>query len=169
MLKGFSNSNNNFYNATSDVGAIAGAVGALANLKAQQTALTNTILSRRTQLELAKSDLQKNIESTCGKAPIGCALDLLNLRNDCKNWDACRDEAVQYNRQKEADILKMQQELQDLEAMKLELDMQVANENRTLNAQESNDKKTRNWIIGGSIGVGVLIITTIIIYAIKNK
>jgi len=47
--------------------------------------------------------------------------------------------------------------------------MQVANENRTLNAQESNDKKTRNWIIGGSIGVGVLIITTIIIYAIKNK
>jgi len=169
MLKGFSNSNNNFYNATSDVGAIAGAVGALANLKAQQTALTNTILSRRTQLELAKSDLQKNIESTCGKAPIGCALDLLNLRNDCKNWDACRDEVVQYNRQKEADILKMQQELQQLEAMKLELDMQVANENRTLNAQESNDKKTRNWIIGGSIGVGVLIMTTIIIYAIKNK
>jgi hypothetical protein len=169
MLKGFSNSNSNFYNVTSDVGAIAGAVGALANLKAQQTALTNTILSRRTQLELAKSDLQKNIESTCGKAPIGCALDLLNLRNDCKNWDACRDEVVQYNRQKEADILKMQQELQQLEAMKLELDMQVANENRTLNAQESNDKKTRNWIIGGSIGVGVLIITTIIIYAIKNK
>jgi len=167
MLKRFSNSN--FYNVTSDVGAIAGAVGALANLKAQQTALTNTILSRRTQLELAKSDLQKNIESTCGKAPIGCALDLLNLRNDCKNWDACRDEVVQYNRQKEADILKMQQELQQLEAMKLELDMQVANENRTLNAQESNDKKTRNWIIGGSIGVGVLIITTIIIYAIKNK
>jgi hypothetical protein len=169
MLKGFSNSNSNFYNVTSDVGAIAGAVGALANLKAQQTALTNTILSRRTQLELAKSDLQKNIESTCGKAPIGCALDLLNLRNDCKNWDACRDEAVQYNRQKEADILKMQQELQDLEAMKLELDMQVANENRTLNAQDSNDKKTRNWIIGGSIGLGVLIMTTIIIYGIKNK
>jgi hypothetical protein len=169
MLKGFSNSNSNFYNVTSDVGAIAGAVGALANLKAQQTALTNTILSRRTQLELAKSDLQKNIESTCGKAPIGCALDLLNLRNDCKNWDACRDEAVQYNRQKEADILKMQQELQDLEAMKLELDMQVANENRTLNAQDSNDKKTKNWIIGGSIALGVLIMTTIIIYGIKNK
>ena len=169
MLKSFSNTNSNFYNATSDVGAIAAAIGAIANLKSQQTALTNTILSRRTQLESAKSDLQKNIESTCGKAPIGCALDLLNLRNDCKNWDACRDEVVQYNRVKEQEILQMQKDLQDLEAMKVELDMQIANENRTLNSQELNDKKTRNWIIGGSIGVGVLIMTTIIIYGIKNK
>jgi hypothetical protein len=169
MLKGFSNNGSRFYNVTSDIGAVASAIGGIADASASAIQLTNTIASRKAQLELAKSDLQKNIESTCGKAPIGCALDLLNLRNDCKNWNACRDEAVQYNRQKEADILKMQQELQQLEAMKLELDMQVANENRTLNAQESNDKKTRNWIIGGSIGVGVLIITTIIIYAIKNK
>jgi len=169
MLKGFSNNASRFYNVTSDIGAVASAIGGIADASASAIQLTNTIASRKAQLELAKSDLQKNIESTCGKAPIGCALDLLNLRNDCKNWNACRDEAVQYNRQKEADILKMQQELQQLEAMKLELDMQVANENRTLNAQESNDKKTRNWIIGGSIGVGVLIMTTIIIYAIKNK
>jgi hypothetical protein len=169
MLKGFSNNKSSFYNVTSDVGAIAAAVGALANLKAQQIQLTNIIVNRRTQLELAKSDLQKNIESTCGKAPIGCTLDLLNLRNDCKNWDACRDEVVQYNRQKEADILQMEKDLQELEKMKVELDMQVANENRTLSAQELNDKKTRGWIIGGSIGVGVLAMTIIIIYAIKNK
>lgn len=167
MLRGFDN--RNYYNATSDVGAIAQAIGGVANLGAQSVALTNTIASRRAILESAKSDLQKSIESTCGKQPIGCALDLFHLRNDCNNWNACRDEAVQYNRAKEQEILQMQKDLQDLEAMKVQLDMQVANENRTLNAEEVKNQKTKNWVIGGSIVVGVLILGTLIIYLTKNK
>lgn len=166
MLRGF---DNNYYNVTSDIGAVAGAIGSLANLKAQQIALTNTILSIRTQLELAKSDLQKNIESTCGKQPIGCALDLLHLRNDCKNWNACRDEVVQYNREKEQQILQMQKDLQDLEAKQLQLDTQIANDEKSFASEQSKNEKNKNLIIGISIGVGVLILGTLIIYLIKNK
>ena len=167
MLRGFDN--RNYYNATSDVGAIAQAIGGVANLGAQSVALTNTIASRRAILETAKSDLQKSIESTCGKSPIGCALDLFNLRNDCKNWNACRDEAVQYNRAKEQEILQMQKDLQDLEAMKLQLDTQIANNEKSFASEQSKNEKNKNLTIGISIGVGVLILGTLIIYLTKNK
>jgi hypothetical protein len=169
MLKGFNDRDKNFYNVTSDIGAVAMAIGSIANLKAQQISLVNTIASRRTQLELAKSDLQKNIESTCGKQPIGCGVQVLGLRNDCKNWDACRDEAVQYQRGVQEQILQMQRELADLEATKVQLDAQIANDNKSLESDQLKNENKKNWIIGISIGVGLIVFASILIYATKKN
>jgi hypothetical protein len=109
--------------------------------------------NRRAQVDAAKSDLEKNIEGACGKQPVGCAWDILNLRPDCKAHKQCRADYVA--------------NVQALERAAVEAEAAAAAANRSL-AGEQGEGLSTGAIIGIVVG-GVAVLGTILFLTLRKK
>ena len=109
--------------------------------------------NRRAAADAAKSDLEKNIEGACGKQPIGCALDIFNLRPDCKDYEECRASYVA--------------QVQELERLAIEAERESALANRSL-AGEQGQRLSTGAIIGIVAG-GVAVLGTILFLTLRKK
>lgn len=131
-------------NASSGGGGISAdqAVG-LANTAGQLLLIAQ---QRRAQVDAAKSDLEKNIEAACGKQPIGCAWDFLNLRPDCKAYKQCRADYVA--------------NVQALEKAAVEAEAAANAANRSMGGNQDGSGLSTGAIIGIVAG-GVVVLGTI--------
>lgn len=109
--------------------------------------------NRRAAADAAKSDLEKNIEGACGKQPLGCAWDFLNLRPDCKDYEECRANYVA--------------QVQELERLAIEAERESALANRSL-AGEQGQRLSTGAIIGIVAG-GVVVLGTLGYLFLKRK
>jgi hypothetical protein len=109
--------------------------------------------NQRATADAAKSDLEKNIDAACGKQPIGCALDIFNLRPDCKNYKQCRANYVA--------------QVQALEKAALEAEA-AANASRSLGDDKSNKGLSTGAIIGIVAG-SVVVLGTLGYLFLKRK
>ena len=131
-------------NASSGGGGISAdqAVG-LANTAGQLLLIAQ---QRRAQVDAAKSDLEKNIEAACGKQPIGCALDIFNLRPDCKAYKQCRADYVA--------------NVQALEKAAVEAEAAANAANRSMGGNQEGSGLSTGAIVGIVVG-GVVVLGTI--------
>ena len=109
--------------------------------------------NRRAQVEAAKSDLEKNIEAACGKQPIGCAWDFLNLRPDCKAHKQCRADYVA--------------NVQALERAAVEAEAAAEAANRSLGGAQGEGLSTGAII--GIVAGGVAVLGTILFLTLRKK
>lgn len=109
--------------------------------------------NRRAAADAAKSDLEKNIEGACGKQPIGCALDIFNLRPDCKDYEECRASYVA--------------QVQELERLAIEAERESALANRSLAGAQGQGLSTGAII--GIVAGGVVVLGTLGYLFLKRK
>jgi len=138
--------------SSSGGGIDANAAVGLANTAGQLLLLAQ---NRRAAADSAKSDLEKNIEAACGKQPVGCALDIFNLRPDCKAYKECRANYVA--------------QAQELERLAIEAEAQAAEANRSMSGGQDGKKLSTGAIVGIVAG-SVLVLGTIgfLIYRAKK-
>jgi hypothetical protein len=137
-------------NASGSAGIDANAAVGLANTAGQLLLLAQ---NRRAAADAAKSDLEKNIEAACGKQPVGCALDIFNLRPDCKAYKQCRADYVA--------------NVQALERAAVEAEAAAAAANRSL-AGGQGERLSTGAIVGIVAG-SVLVLGGIAYLLLKNK
>jgi len=137
-------------NASSGGGIDANAAVGLANTAGQLLLLAQ---NRRAAADAAKSELEKNIEAACGKQPVGCAWDFLNLRPDCKAHKQCRADYVA--------------NVQALEKAAAEAEAAAAEANRSLAGAQGEGLSTGAII--GIVAGGVAILGTILFLTLRKK
>lgn len=148
----------NYYNMVSadPVTAIANAVSSLANM-------VSSIAQSKAVIEASLIEIERELRVRCGEKPLGCNLQLFDLRGDCNDYEDCN---LEFSNMK----FDLEQQLMDLQREELRLKVELEQKQLELKGlqiqEDSKSKLTGNqiaFVLGGVILLGGIVMTAVML------